>query len=220
MVLLVCALGREASARTIEIGVGSTLPLDFGARLRLDLPWGFFLQGNVGYLPTPYLNLANDLIVAAGGYSDEAAELVENTLQDAVVIQSFIGWSPFFGLEIFGGYTFISLGGQASSRGAIERLSGRQLPGQFDLMIPVSSSIHAVQFGIGWGPTFGPLRIRFSAALVNAVASNSKIDLRPTTTIGQTVIDEGSRILDTYLDTLYEEEFFLPVIGLDLLLGF
>lgn len=140
---------------SLALGVGTDFPLSVHATALLELPGRLQLSTSLGLLPRPYLRLLNDVLVEAGEYSEDEAQLIEDSLSQAGVWRTHLGWRPFprAGFYLSGGYTLITLGGGVTGSSALFRLAGVEVPE--DLLAAVQlaearSTLHQAAAELGW----------------------------------------------------------------------
>lgn len=118
VVALGLAVGSTARAAPpedvhLDLVAGTTFPVDVGGRLQLELPHRLRLGFAGGWLPHAYIDVVNEIALAAGWYDDDTGRLVSEGLADAAVFGVDLGWRPIprKGLILGAGYQLVALGG-------------------------------------------------------------------------------------------------------------
>lgn len=165
-----------------ELSATTILPLMVGGHLNLELPGGVFLRGRLGAMPKVYAKLIDGVLTSTGAYDDAFSSLVQRALDGSVVGGASLGLRPFrkHGLELSVGYTFISMGGEATFAEAVKAATGQPLPA----MVPngtlsLDSTLHNLHASIGWRITIED-RVVLRAALgyLQTITSSSTVELR------------------------------------------
>jgi hypothetical protein len=133
-------------------------PLHAGAGIVVGGPYRLFAASSLGWMPSPYLDGTNQLLVALfedSGYPQDTADLVESSLESALVCRFRGGWQPFRGAGFYFavGYTLAALGGGVTGVAVLEAVTGKEVPegsGDSQRGFDVSSALHMVDFELGW----------------------------------------------------------------------
>ena len=200
-----------------DLMVGTQVPLSVGAIAALELPGRILLSGELGWMPRAYGSAINGVVSSLGAYNDNVRDLVDGTLEDALVVRISGGWRPFpsAGFEMFGGYTHIALSGSVSPQtiagiagGEVAQLVAAQGLSQ-DVL--VSSGLHNFHVGLGWRwVAFDHLVIRASIAYTQTLASSSSVETPDVPELGTL----ATPFIDKELDTIYGDYVKLPLLGL------
>lgn len=206
-----------------DVAVVTEVPVLLGGQATLTLPYGLLLQGEVGVLPSAYVNATDSILASAGAYDAATSDMIKNALGDSLVVRLSGGWKPFdaHGLELLGGYTLMSLGGGVSARASIEAATGATLPAEIpDTRVPLHSTIHAVHASLGWRWMLGDhVVLRASLGYLQAVASSSRVDLPASVASNAMVaanLAAANRVVDATLNDAYTKYMKLPLVGLSL----
>lgn len=107
------AAPAQAAESHLDLALGTELPLQVGVRAQAELPQRVRASLGAGILPSPYLDLVNEVCVGFGWYTEPTALLIEAALNNALVLQLQGGWRPWEdrGWTIDGGYALALLGG-------------------------------------------------------------------------------------------------------------
>ncbi len=156
--LLVAALAapRPADDWRTWLEVGTDVPTQVSATVRLVAPGRVRLFTGVGWLPPGYVQLANQVATQVGDYTVAQADAVAAALQDSLVWQIGAGWQPWadLGLTVDLGYQLLTLGGSATgetllaiatSQSAPDRDTD-QAPGEYTLGL----TVHRLRLAVGW----------------------------------------------------------------------
>ncbi|MEY2934654.1 MAG: hypothetical protein RL033_5403 [Pseudomonadota bacterium] len=236
--LCLCALGfsaREARAEgpdgaapervralAFDVGAATRIPLSAGPEISLELPGRLLLQGHLGWMPGAYSRAVTGALRGGGLYDAAVQTLIDNTLDRVTTSSLSAGWRPFSGagLELFAGYTHISLSGATTSSEVLPVVSrevGRQLRDELglDVKLRLNSSLHAMRFGLGWRWLIAShIVVRASAEYMKAFASSSRLDIDSNTRFDLT--DLAAPTAQQLLNTHYLKYVSLPLFGLSL----
>jgi hypothetical protein len=214
--------GPRARSVAFDLSVGTQVPILIGGQVTLDVH-RFLLQGEIGVLPTAYVNVVNGVLVSSGAYDQATAALVKSALGNSLVVRLSAGVRPFadHGLEIVGGYTLASVHGGVSARQTIETVTGTTLPAELgDAEVPISSTIHSVHLQLGWRWVLADhLVIRASVGYLQSVASSSHVGMPegvPVNAITTAALARVNGAVDELLDKTYKTYVKTPVVGLSL----
>lgn len=194
-----------------------------GGQATLEVPYRFLFQGEVGVLPGFSIDAVDSALVGSGAYDATTSELVRNTLRDSLVVRLSAGWRPFpdHGLELLGGYTLVSLGGDVSARQAVESIAGVSVPAEIpDANIVIHSTVHSVHFGLGWRWVVADhFLVRMSLGYMQALSSSSHLEI-PSELAGNPTVSAGAAVanglIDAKLNDIYTTYVKLPVAGLSM----
>jgi hypothetical protein len=234
--LSICAFGlsaRVASAEgpgsvaperslpgALDLGVATRIPLSAGPELTLELPGRLLLQGHLGWMPGAYSRAVTGALRGGGLYDAAVQSVIDNAL-DSVSTTSFsAGWRPFAGagLELFAGYTNISLSGSTSSSDVIpviSREAARQLEEELGLDVDVrlKSSVHAMRAGLGWRWVIARhIVARASVEYMKAFSSSSRLDIASFPDLTGLAAPTAQSLLNDY----YVRYVSLPLVGFSL----
>lgn len=150
--LLLASSAAARPSRHARLEVDTTAPISVGARLHLELPARLRLSTGVGVLPRAYVEALNEVAIAFGGYDEEVAAVIEESLASSMVWRSRLGWRPFAGAGLYleGGYTLVALGGGASEARLIALAFGIDTPFDPDARYRVDLTLHLLEAEIGW----------------------------------------------------------------------
>src|SRR4051812_7155601 len=90
-VLLAAAAAHARPAQHLRIEAATTVPLVVGARLVAELPARLRLATGIGVMPRAYAEGINEFVVAAGGYDDDVADVIEESLSSSLVWRTNLG---------------------------------------------------------------------------------------------------------------------------------
>jgi hypothetical protein len=175
---------RSRSWRYWHLGVeaGTDVPLSVGGRLSLEAPYGVRASTSLGVMPDPYVDLVNAVIVAADGYDERTAELVADTMENAMVWRLQLGWRPFrrWGFYVDAGYSLVSLSGDVNVSELAILALGDTPPGSDILQsFGIRSTLHlaVAELGYEW-VVFDRLVIRAAAGFAGAIDSSTEIEAK------------------------------------------
>ncbi len=201
----------------LSIEARTDVPILIGGHIALEMPYGFRMSTTLGVLPPFYVDMVNAIVVASGGYNQETADLIKNSLSSALVWRLHVGWrpSPHAGFYIEVGYGLVTLGGQAAS-GDIIRSAVPTLPSGFNTGRAnwnVASNLHMIDAELGWRWSLlnNHMTIRISLGFAGTLGSNTTA--QPDAPFGFTNPDIYGRAIARYLDETYRSYIFTPTVG-------
>jgi hypothetical protein len=140
----------------LDVGAATDFPISLGGQATAELPGRVLLQLGLGFMPQPYAYSIDSFLVAVHAYDANVSQLVRSALGNSFVLRASGGWRPFrdHGLELYGGYTMISLGGSASPVDVINTVlaesgSSDRVSGNFP-NVGVGVTMHSVHATLGW----------------------------------------------------------------------
>lgn len=214
---------KSQRSTSFDLGVATEAPLMIGAQATLELPYRLLVQGEVGVIPSAYVNVIDGLLTGAGAYDATVSSVVRSTLQSSLVVRASAGVRPFsdHGFEIMGGYTLASIDGAVSARQAFEAVSGASMPAQLpDTQVQLNTTIHSLHVSLGWRWVVADhLVVRASLAYLQSVGSSSSLAVPASVTAlpgMATSVSQVSQAMDTTLSDSYAKYAKLPVMGLSL----
>ena len=147
---------RARATSTFDVGAATDYPISMGGLVTAELPGRVLLSLGVGFMPQPYAYSIDSLLVAVHAYDASVSQLIRGALGNSFVLRASGGFRPFrdHGLELYGGYTMVTLGGSANpvdvvntvlaESGSSERISGTYPNVGFGV------TMHNVHATIGW----------------------------------------------------------------------
>ncbi|MBI2896904.1 MAG: hypothetical protein HYY06_25320 [Deltaproteobacteria bacterium] len=218
--LVAALLLAPASARgepmRLDLGLGTAVPVSVGAEATAELPYRILAHVSVGWLPSPYVDLINDIVIAFGGYDETTAELVEAALQDSFVLRLAAGYRPFerAGFEVLAGYTLAALGGGLSTAEVAEAASGKSFSSSQAREVPIDATVHNFQIGVGWRFVFWDrLVVRATLSYLQCFASTTTVTAEAQAPRLQPQLDQAADDLEEYLDDTFTTYIKVPVLG-------
>lgn len=136
--------------------IGTDFPIEIGGRFMLETPSRLRLMLGLGGLPKAYQSLANDVIVAAGGYDAEIASIVDETIRAAFVLQTGVGLRPAKakGFVFDVGYRMVMFTAQNTPSSVLGRVSNVTVPAELSEFagneLRLRSHVHQVTVRAGW----------------------------------------------------------------------
>jgi hypothetical protein len=206
----------EPTAPFFDLAVGTYVPLSLGGQATLELPARLLLQLDLGWMPPAYGSAINGLVEAFGGYNGAMAEIINGSLEDAVVVRVAGGWRPFpsAGFELYGGYTHIALSGSVSPS-SVAAIVGGDFANQVATQaltenVDVASRLHNFHVAVGWRfVAFDHLVIRTTLGYTQTLASSSSVE---TAQVPEAAAI-ANPIVDAELGKIYKDYVKLPVLG-------
>jgi hypothetical protein len=221
LVLALGAVFRSAPARAgvpTVLEVGTDFPLDAEARVRLELPLRLQLMGSMGAMPSPYLDVANDVLVASGAYDQATANLIQVALQQSAIAQVRLGWRPWaaHGFYFDAGYFLAFLGGGISAASAVASASHGSV-GSSDASntLKVTDLAQGVTLEAGWiWPLTEHWQLRAGLGAAHIFASNAQVTHADKS--GRTPPDVAALETSaaTYLNSTLTTYVYTPVLSI------
>lgn len=197
------------------------LPVQVGGRVVLEGPYGLRLAAGLGWLPGPYVELINAILVSAGSYDQSTADMIERSLSDSLVFRAHLGWRPLaahgFYLEL--GYGLVALGGGVSREDMITLATGvtpPSLPGGAERGYAVESRLHMLDIELGWEiRLWQGLYLRPALGVALTLDGRTRVSPEfPVLVPG--AVDRFTSQAAAYLDEVYERYVFVPCVSLGL----
>jgi len=201
----------------LGIQILTDLPIQVGAKIWLELPYRLRLSTSFGYLPGGYVDIINDILVAAHAYSQSEADLIRSALQSSFIWRLHVGWRPLknrgFYFEV--GYGLASLGGGASSAELIAGVTGKPIPPDLGTNkgYLVSAVLHMVDVEVGWQWfVWKGLSLRAAVGFAGTVGAQTTVkpNFQPRIPAAQTGFTSYAA---SYLDQVYTSYVFAPVVS-------
>lgn len=214
--LLLALVGGPAQADEWRLygEVLTDTPVQVGGRLVVETPRRLRAGTSVGYLPGPYVDVINELLVSTEVYSQETADLIKIALQNSLLWRAHVGWRPVadLGTYVELSYTWMGLGGGVS--GETDLTSGTELSppvsgteAEFNL----DSSIHmaGVEAGYVWEWDSG-LTLRAGMGIAVTLDANFTAEARG----GEAGKEQVEKAAKDYLDSVFERWVHPPYVAL------
>ena len=214
--LLLFTLPAQATEWSGQVHAVTDIPFLVGARGQVEGPARLRLNTTLGWMPRPYVNLLNDVVVAFGGYDDLTAELIEAALQNSLVWRTHVGWRPLeAGWFVEAGYGLATLGGGIGAAEVVEAATGQDLGDDttgfgFDLR----TTSHMVDVVSGYEHTWRRLVIRADLGGSFTVGARSTVERQfPAPRRGELadMVEDGA---EQYLDDTLKRWAHSPTLGL------
>lgn len=166
-------VGQEVSVKppgertwSVRAEAVTDVPLQIGGGLLLETPSRFRLKTSVGVLSQAYLSASSNLASSLReGYPDEAAAVLQDSLDSSFVWRSGLGFRPFRRAGLYGhvGFTWLRLAGQTTGEElsqAIMSIEGLEGIGEAMAQygpeeVLYKSNIHMADTELGWEFTPG-----------------------------------------------------------------
>ena len=204
---------QVASPWHLQVEALTDVPIDVGGRVTVEGPLRLRLSTSLGVLPSPYVDLINDVAVSAGWYNQQTATLISDSLGSSLVWRTHIGWRPFArsGFVFDVGYGLVTLGGSVNTSAAVAAAAGKNATAKPSApSYDVTSTLQMIDADLGWEWTFFRDHLVLEASLGFAgtlAASTSAVPQGTATRVGDAFGAEAA----AYLDSLYTSYIFSPV---------
>ena len=202
----------------ITLDASTDIPIQSGAHATLELPGRVRLSTTLGWLPGAYVKLINAVVVAAGGYDQSTADLVEHSLQNSLVLRLHAGWRPFesLGLYFEVGYGLATLGGGINSEDILTLATGFSPPSTEPTRMrtyDITSTLHMIDAEIGWGfSIWKGLTLRVALGFAGTLAASTSVKPAfPVVLPG--VVEAFTKPTEDYLNDTYTSYVFAPTIS-------
>jgi hypothetical protein len=201
--------------------VGTWFPVDVGAQLALETPYRLQIATSVGVMPRPYVQLIDDVMVAAHAYDADTASLVEAALKNSLVWRTQVGWRPFaaWGFFFQASYSLVTLGGDLTGSQAIAAATGRTLPAEASgrLDVDAKSTLHllGLELGYRW-LVLDRLAVQLVLGGLGTFAASTNLALRNASATPRlaSAMAPMLRAGEQYLDDTYRSYVFAGYLGL------
>ncbi|MBM4398140.1 MAG: hypothetical protein FJ087_20945, partial [Deltaproteobacteria bacterium] len=195
---------------------GTDLPVQVGGHITLEMPYRLRFSTSFGYLPAGYVGLINAIAVAAGGYDQNTADLIDETLSSSFVWRAHFGWRPFrhYGFYFEAGYGLARLGGGAAAEEVIAAAAGtsRNRPKETG-SYGIKTQIHMIDAEIGYEwILWKHVTIRAAVGFAGTVGAATSIS-PPSSSKFPKVAAEFARDSEAYLDDVFTSYVFTPVVS-------
>jgi hypothetical protein len=213
-------VGPHSAAQSMflkpSVAIQTTAPLDIGARLDVELPARVRVFGSIGYLPPPYSALITDVVVLAGGYTEQQGEIVRQGLDSSVVGRVGAGYRvlPNYDLFVDVGYSLVTLGGGFTGEEVLALATGVDPPevDGGERAYSVSSTLHLAFIDVGYEFFISRhVFLRASLGFAGALAASTTVEADAPEP-NQYARFAGAA--GDYLDELYTSYVFLPTLGI------
>jgi hypothetical protein len=209
-IALLLLLVASAPAYAFQGGVEAVtdFPIDVGAKLWVEGPYRLRLSTSFGVLPGGYVDTINAILVSAGAYDQQTANLIHDSLKSSFVWRLHGGWRPFKtrGAYFEVGYGLVTLGGGISRPGTLSAALG--IPIDASQSYSITSFLHMVDIEVGWMWIFGRgITVRTALGCALTVGAET------TVTASSHAQDDLARQTASYLDKEYTSYVFAPTLS-------
>jgi len=209
-----CAAGARPQEH-LRVEAATAAPVYVGGRLLAELPGRIRLGSSVGVLPRPYVDGINEIAVATGGYDDDVAEVIEETLATSVVWRTHLGWRPFTqaGFYFEAGYGLVTLGGGTSEAELVAMALGLDVPDFFLAdRYEVKATLHMFDAEVGW-EWWVEDRISFRLGLGVASTLDASAAVDPAGGL-PFLADAGAQLAEEELEEIIERYVHTPTLSM------
>ncbi|MBI5502564.1 MAG: hypothetical protein HY907_20130 [Deltaproteobacteria bacterium] len=223
-VVLGVALALHASPASAEWRLGvealTDVPVQFGGRVWVEFPYGVRVDTSLGWLPGPYVDVINAIVVGLEGYDQNTADLVAGALSSSLVWRLHAGWRPLpdWGFYFEAGYGLAALGGGLGAEQLITAATGRAPPHDVpaDRTYDITSLVHMIDVEVGWQWALfdDRLTLRTAIGFAGTVGASTTIEpqFTPLTADGRRGVEQLTEAGEAYLDDVYTSYVFTPVV--------
>lgn len=201
------------------------IPFQIGLAGVIETAGPFRVRGGFGYLPSPFVRTANDVLVGmSGGYSQEDADLVESIVGDTMMWQ--VGGGLITGRNrgfyVNGGYSLVTFGGTATGSDILAATSDTQIPqrvrdeyGTFDLEIDSTLHQFDAELGVVW-KLGGHIQLRTGLGWSFTFASSANVEASVDSANQQVQqgIDSLEQSAESYLNQTFRSYVHPPYLSL------
>jgi hypothetical protein len=217
---------EQPASRTGDWHLGlealTDLPVQIGGHVSLETPYRIRVSTSLGFLPGPYVDLINAVVVAAGGYDEATADVIAGAISNSLVWRIHLGWRPFRGHGFYFevGYALVTLGGDVSGEDLILVATGydpaAESSSEHDY--DVGSTLHMIDVEVGWEFVFWEhFVVRVAIGVAATVGAHTEVEpLFDPAPRAQRWVDGLSQYGADYLDDIYTTYVFPPVVSLGL----
>lgn len=176
--------------------------MSVGPALGAELPGRLLLRLHVGWLPTAYANVINNVATGFGLYGEPIGVLVRRALGGSLVLRPSFGWrpGPDAGFELWLGYTHARVNGSASADELSEARVTDRL--QRNQRATLRGLLHGLDVAVSW--RFIPhehVLIRLGLAYSKMLAARVHVD-SPLESANRDVESNLERLLTKFVQTL------------------
>lgn len=214
---------RRESDFHFDLGFGTELPISVGGVATAELPGRLLLQVGLGFMPHGYANAIDGFLTSVGAYDQTVSNIVRGSLGSSFVLRASGGWRPFagHGLEIMGGYTLMTLGGQTTAAEVINAVLaeggyGQRVPSGLNADIPLSATLHNVHVSLGWRWLMADehLVVRASVSYIQCVAADVGVNLAGLGGQAAAMESTVNQGLNGFLNPYFTRYAKAPTVGL------
>ena len=87
------AAEEPSSEIFFDLTAGTHFPLSIGVEGQLELPYRILAQVHLGWMPGPYFDVINSVIVGLGGYNEATAAVVAAAVESSFIMRISAGVS-------------------------------------------------------------------------------------------------------------------------------
>lgn len=214
----VCDLGlklSQAEAQSFSAGVGSEFPLGISVDGYFHLEtMPFFLRGRYGRFLAPYTSAMNSIAESFDFYNSATSDIVAESLKNANYFEFGLGWEQGAaeGWYVDLGYNYVKGSGQVTGSTILAAI-GVTLPAGGNIY-DIEGEIHSVSLRGGYRWLVAESwTIWATAGVLKPVDSTTLIDRDVSGPVQRALLDAANRNVDEYMDDVYKNDVWIPVIG-------
>jgi hypothetical protein len=224
--LLVMAGSAQAAPGTEDWRVWGAaytdVPTQVAAALEVGGPGGLRLSTGLGWMPSGFIELSNQVAVQFEGYSAAQGDAVVAALQDSMVWQSSVGWQPWrgSGFSFDVGYQLLTLGGTATSESLLVIATGVAAPEQTRDVdrwrYTLGVTVHRARVGLNWRWWLDAAETMSLTARVGGEVTLAASSVVEPELLGFNLAraEHFAHEVETELDSILEQYLHYPTVGL------
>jgi hypothetical protein len=202
---------------SVSLGAGTEIPSGVSLDARIGVKQSHIYGiGRYGLFIDPYVDLANEVSESFDFYNQATSEIISESLHGADHIEFGIGYEQSTHQGWFGelGYFSFKGEGSVSGRTLLEAVSGISVPNATNLY-SVESSVKSLSLRLGYRwPILTQSSLWLSLGLIKPINSENSLDRPASGPVQEAILKSVNEEFQAYMDDLYKNEVFLPVIGL------
>ena len=204
----------------LDMAASTLVPVSMGVLAEYRVHKNVHLGLDVGYMPSPYVDLMNTINENLGAYGESTSAIISNSLQNSFVFSPHAKFFPIKKIPFYVtlGYTLVALGAGINTLDslsvvfpdfadtAVGAFQNSTLANNFSSDIPVTTILHNAKIGAGVKHTF-----RNNIFLTGELAFFKSF--YSSTIITDSNLNTLESELDYYMNDLYITYITIPVIG-------
>ena len=220
VLLFVFSTSTYATPR-LDVEAVTDVPISMGVNLASHWPHGIRASTGLGFTPSAYIALINEVVQSfPDTYDDATGDLIEETLKDALIWRTHVGWQMDCGVYFDAGYTLSTLGGGTSTQALLAALTDREEPpNDRESIYSVASTLHMLDAEVGYLHVFeNQWTARVAIGVSATVASSTQVsaDEQPRGDLRRRAVRAFEQYAEDYLNETYTSFVHTPVVTIAL----